>query len=228
MRAPPPRIFALMRAGAARIVCSLWLAALAVTSAKSAGAAPPASLAPVTRADLVAFQNQFELQLRRVQLILEDLQRAQASLSKRLQGIEKRLAAVEAKVETLQSGPKEHFAKAEETAALAKAIRQLEEQRKKDLLTIKASLEALGKVLAAQRSAPSRTRAAKPSKSPASPMKGYEYTVKPGDTLSAIVQAYRREKINVTIDAVLKANPGLDPRRLLPGQKIFIPDPDLK
>ncbi|MCD6340109.1 MAG: LysM peptidoglycan-binding domain-containing protein [Verrucomicrobia bacterium] len=59
-------------------------------------------------------------------------------------------------------------------------------------------------------------------------MKGYEYTVKPGDTLSAIVQAYRREKINVTIDAVLKANPGLDPRRLLPGQKIFIPDPDLK
>ena len=56
-------------------------------------------------------------------------------------------------------------------------------------------------------------------------MKGYEYEVKAGDTLSLIVQAYRKQGVKVTSALVIKANPGLNPNRLFTGKKIFIPDP---
>ena len=49
--------------------------------------------------------------------------------------------------------------------------------------------------------------------------------IKPGDTLDAIVQAYKEKNIKVTVAQILKANPGLKPERLLIGQKIYIPAP---
>ena len=43
--------------------------------------------------------------------------------------------------------------------------------------------------------------------------------------LSIIVKAYRDQGIKVTADQILKANPGLDPKNLIVGKKIFIPAP---
>jgi LysM repeat protein len=54
---------------------------------------------------------------------------------------------------------------------------------------------------------------------------GYERTIAAGDTLSVIAAAYRDQGIKVTSDQILKANPGLDPKNLKVGQKIFIPAP---
>jgi len=39
------------------------------------------------------------------------------------------------------------------------------------------------------------------------------------------VKAYKDNNINVTMDQVLKANPGLKPEKLRVGQKIIIPAP---
>ena len=47
--------------------------------------------------------------------------------------------------------------------------------------------------------------------------------VKPGETLSAILQACRDQNIKVTQKQIIDANPGLKPDLLRPGQKIFIP-----
>ena len=55
------------------------------------------------------------------------------------------------------------------------------------------------------------------------PEKGIEYTVQQGDTLSAIAQACKDKKIKVTVDQIVKANPGLKPDKMRPGQKLFIP-----
>ncbi len=55
--------------------------------------------------------------------------------------------------------------------------------------------------------------------------KGFEYVIKSGDTLEAIVQAYREKNIKVTVSQIVNANPGLKPERLRVGQKIFIPAP---
>jgi LysM repeat protein len=57
------------------------------------------------------------------------------------------------------------------------------------------------------------------------PDKGFEYEVKKDDTLSLIVKAYRDNNIKITMDQVLKANPGLKPEKMRVGQKIFIPAP---
>ena len=42
-----------------------------------------------------------------------------------------------------------------------------------------------------------------------------EYTIRSGDTLDAIARQH-----GTTVDALRRANPGLDPRRLIPGRKI--------
>lgn len=47
----------------------------------------------------------------------------------------------------------------------------------------------------------------------------YTYTVQPGDTLSAIAQ-----KAFVTVEQLRAANPAVDPYRMYPGMKIYIPD----
>ncbi|HYH03828.1 MAG TPA: LysM peptidoglycan-binding domain-containing protein, partial [Bacillota bacterium] len=47
---------------------------------------------------------------------------------------------------------------------------------------------------------------------------GFEYTIVAGDTLFALAARY-----NTTVDAILRANPGLDPNRLFIGQQICIP-----
>ncbi len=52
-----------------------------------------------------------------------------------------------------------------------------------------------------------------------------EYTVKAGNTLSAIAQACREKGIKVTTAQILEANPGLKPEKVKEGQKIKIPVP---
>ncbi|HEX2954998.1 MAG TPA: LysM peptidoglycan-binding domain-containing protein [Bacillota bacterium] len=47
---------------------------------------------------------------------------------------------------------------------------------------------------------------------------GFIYTVVAGDTLNIIAGRF-----NTTVNAILQANPGLDPLRLFVGQQICIP-----
>lgn len=47
---------------------------------------------------------------------------------------------------------------------------------------------------------------------------GRIYTIRPGDTLWSIAQ-----RNNISVDALLRANPGIDPNRLRVGQQICIP-----
>ena len=53
---------------------------------------------------------------------------------------------------------------------------------------------------------------------PVCPEGTYEYTIERGDTLFHLARYY-----NITVDAILRANPGIDPDRLRIGQVICIP-----
>jgi hypothetical protein len=126
-------------------------------------------------------------------------------------------------------------ASAEDLKRLAKSVQEIEQKRAQDQELIKERFEELKKLY---KSAPvlTETRPAggetpptdKRAEAPAGDMKGYEYEVKAGDTLSLVVQAYRKQGVKVTSAQVIKANPGLNPNRLITGKKIFIPDPALK
>jgi peptidoglycan endopeptidase LytF len=56
---------------------------------------------------------------------------------------------------------------------------------------------------------------------PAPPVcSGFFYTIRPGDTLFELAQRF-----GTTVAAIIAANPGIDPTRLVPGQQICIPVP---
>ncbi len=112
---------------------------------------------------------------------------------------------------------------------LANATRELDQARLHDEEQIRLELADLGKTLT---ESPSPAEAASPvststatTDSPASPLAQTEYVIQAGDTLLAISHTCREKNINVTVDQILNANPGLQPTRLRVGQKIIIPAP---
>jgi hypothetical protein len=52
---------------------------------------------------------------------------------------------------------------------------------------------------------------------------GFEYTVEPGDTIYAIVRAFNHAGVNISVDDVLAANPGLVPNKMATGTTLTIP-----
>jgi LysM repeat protein len=107
----------------------------------------------------------------------------------------------------------------EDVQALADTVQQVERKQREDMKAVADAIDKIGKTSAAA------ARAASSSGPSQKPERGWEYTIKSGNTLSAIAQAYRDEfNIKITADDILKANPGLKADRLQVGQVIFIPE----
>ena len=157
---------------------------------------------------------------------IEDLRAGQEALGKRIESLGKEIENLRGQVDK----PNGNYATEEDLKRLAEAVKEIDRKRLEDYEKIRTELKNLGRALAAPASTPHKTApppAADNSTSEKSsgPDKGFEYLVKKGDTLSIIVQAYRDNNIKVTMDQILKANPGLKPERMRVGQKIFIPAP---
>lgn len=59
-----------------------------------------------------------------------------------------------------------------------------------------------------------------PGAEPTNCPNGFYYTIRAGDTLYLLAQRY-----GVSVDAIIRANPGIDPNNLRIGQTIYIPRP---
>ena len=160
---------------------------------------------------------------------IQDLIEAQASLTKRIEALAKELSEVQ---QAQQSKPTVEYAAASDVRELAEKLKVVDRKRQEDNDKILDELKKLGRTLSAGgggRRPPTPTMNADEGapKSPPTSGKGFEHEVKPGQTLSAIIQAYRDQKnIKLTLKQVLDANPGLVPEKMYPGQKIFIPIPE--
>jgi septal ring factor EnvC (AmiA/AmiB activator) len=140
---------------------------------------------------------------------------------------QKQLAELSAEISAVReraSRPNEAYATQDDLRKLAESVREIDRKRIDDSEKIERQLLDLGKTLSAAARKPARDPEPETSRTNL-PDKGYEYIVQSGDTISVIVQAYRDKNIKITVDQVLKANPGLNPSRLKVGQKIFIPAP---
>lgn len=157
----------------------------------------------------------------------------------------KQLADLRREIESLReqaSKPTGNFAAQEDLKRVADAVKEVDRKRLEDYDKIRTTIKDLGTTLAAQ--PPQRTKKsdsgtmeiAQVDKHPKSEKtarsdksekseKGFEYTIKSGDTLSGIVAAYREQNIKVTKDQIIGANPGLVPEKMKLGQKIWIPAP---
>ena len=163
---------------------------------------------------------------------IQDLQAAQVEQSKHIQALEKEINDLQGQA-SQSSGSS---ANSDDLKKLAEQVQEIDKKRQEDNDRILKELERLEKSLGNSSSThrpppditldttptPSRGH---PTANATGPQNGYDYTIHSGDTLMAIVKAYRAQGIKVTTDQVLKANPGLDPKNLKVGQKIFIPAP---
>ncbi len=157
---------------------------------------------------------------------IEDLLAARAEQDKRITALTVQLSELRE-----QSGkPNASYASQEDLKRLAEAVREVDRKRLDDYDKIHADLLKLGKTLSSPPPAPRRPLelTAPPSEGANSNRaggdeKGFEYIVQNGDNLSTIVKAYREKNIKVTVEQIVKANPGLVPEKLRVGQKIFIP-----
>ena len=119
-----------------------------------------------------------------------------------------------------------------ELKALAEQVQEVDRKRKDDSDMIAKQIENLVKAAAMTPPPPTRSRTSTPTSeepaTPSVPAKGYEYEVKPGDTLGLILKAYREKGVKVTLSQMKAANPKMNPDVLIPGRKIFIPDANAK
>lgn len=164
--------------------------------------------------------------LQRLNGLVEDLLASQASMQKRLSALTDQLHAVREEGSRAGDRLNDRFATREELRKLAESVRELDRKREEDKRLI---LEEIKKLAQTPVVVPRDTPKA-PSREPASstPGKGYTYTIKKGDTISAVVAAYRANGVKVSVDDVIKANPHLKPNALAEGAEIFIPDSALK
>ncbi|HEY5346285.1 MAG TPA: LysM peptidoglycan-binding domain-containing protein [Verrucomicrobiae bacterium] len=163
---------------------------------------------------------------------IQDMQAAQELQAKRLSALEKQISDLTDKVNSPAAST---GASAEDLKALATQVQEIDRKRQDDRELI---LKQIGNLATAaggsppshkSKPAPDTTAAGGDnSATPATPQKGYDYTIAAGDTLSAIAKAYHAQGVKVTASQILKANPKLDPAKLYVGQKIFIPDPNAK
>lgn len=149
---------------------------------------------------------------------VEDLLEDKSSAKKQLDAMAKEIQSLR---EERSSSP--NAASAEELRKLAEKVQEIDRKREADKELILKEIEKLGKLIAQKprpQAAATGTQTDRPEKE-----KGYEYVVQSGDTLSVVVAAYKEQGVKVTVDDILKANPGLKPNSLKVGQKIFIPAP---
>jgi len=163
---------------------------------------------------------------------IQDLQATQLEQTKHIQALEKEINDLQG-----QSNQSGGTASPDDLKKLAEQVQEIDKKRQEDNDRVLKELERLEKSLGASPSShrsspditpdatPAPARGGHPTASTNGPQNGYDYAIQRGDTLLAIVKAYRAQGIKVTTDQVLKANPGLDPKNLKVGQKIFIPAP---
>jgi LysM repeat protein len=154
---------------------------------------------------------------------VQDLLDAQAVQAKRITALEKEISELRDK--SNGSG-----ANSDDLQKLADQVQEIDKKRQEDRELILKEIEKLGKVggpTSGRKSTPTVTTnpPAGGLTSPGGKQSGFEYSIQRNDNLSIIAKAYRDQGIKVTTDQILKANPGLDPKNLKVGQKIFIPAP---
>jgi len=167
-----------------------------------------------------------EERLNKLNGLVQDLLEDKAHQRKQIESLSREIQSLREQV----SKPAGNCASQDDLRTLARKVQEIDQKRVEDYERIVKKIERLGETLAS----PTSGKKPKPKPEPvdnagaggATPEKVFEHTVAAGDMLSTIVQAYKEKGIKVTVDQILKVNPGLVPEKMKVGQKIFIPAPE--
>jgi LysM repeat protein len=155
---------------------------------------------------------------------IDVLKEAKELQSKRIEALEKQVSDLQSQV----SKPSGDDASSEDLKTVKDAVKEVDKKRQADSENVADQLEKLRKALVGGGSScGGRHTSVPPADAPKTPFDTtaphMEHKVEPGETLSAIVTAYRNKNIKITLQQVLNANPGLKPEALKAGQTIIIP-----
>lgn len=159
---------------------------------------------------------------------LDDLLSAQLQLKQRLDAVTEAIQRVSAEVRSKPGGAQ--VVSREEFDRLVETVREIDRKREADRRQILAQIEELGEKLlgliprSASSSEPNLPKAAP---APRGDQQGVEYVVERGNTLSAIISAHNAEfkgqGLKTSLQLILDANAGLEPKTMQVGRKLFIP-----
>jgi LysM repeat protein len=155
---------------------------------------------------------------------IDVLKEAKELQNKRIEALEKQVSDLQSKV----SQPAGDYASNDDLKKVVDAIKEVDKKRQADREDVADQLEKLRKALigpsgGGRRSSVTPTEAPKNTFDSTAPH--MEYKVQSGDSLSAIIKAYRDKGVKITLSQVLAANPGLKPENMKVGQTIIIPAP---
>jgi len=152
---------------------------------------------------------------------IEVLVEAKEAQNKKIEDLQSQIRDLQSQV----SKPSGNYASADDVKQLADAVKEVDKKRQDDNERVLNELEKLGKTLGGGGRRPSTSTSVNTTPTVDANAPHFEYKVQPGDTLAAIVKAYRDKGYKVTLQQVLAANPGLKPESLKVDQKIIIPQP---
>jgi LysM repeat protein len=158
---------------------------------------------------------------------IQDVQDSLAAQDKRIEAIEKKVGDMQDQVNKPAGND---FASTDDLKKLAEQVQEIDKKRQEDNQKILDAIGKLGKTGGGDYHKPDISPNPPPvnntpTANNGSPQQGYEYTIAPGNTLSAIAKAYRAQGVKVSVAQILAANPGLSANNLIVGKKIFIPAP---
>lgn len=194
------------------------LIALVLFCGIPAGAADTAG-----NAAAVAAQQEAEERAKRLTATIEEMQALQAVQHQKIAALTAELGKVREEISKVGNGA----ASTESLKRLADQIQEVDRKRLADNERIQAEFVKLAKAISATPLPAPHPRITDPSTNPppVATGEGFEHTIAKGDTLGAVVQAYRDQGIKVTRKMVQDANPNVNWDRLVIGRKIFIPKP---
>jgi LysM repeat protein len=166
-----------------------------------------------------------------INIRIDNVMEMQTAQGKKIADLQKQVSDLSDK---LNQPAVNNYASADDLRKLAEQVKELaqKQQDNNDLVLKELEKLAKGGVISAT-SHKSSTEAPTPANDSAanagSSQNGYYYEVRKDDTLIAIAKAYSAElKAKVTVEQIEAANPGLDPKHVPVGKKIFIPNPNAK
>ncbi|MBI1842068.1 MAG: LysM peptidoglycan-binding domain-containing protein [Verrucomicrobia bacterium] len=190
--------------------------------------------------EAVAIRQQLQQNMVTLSARVEELEASNQSLREKVANLQREMQQVREEARKLG----DRSAIQDQIHKLADSVKEVDAKRRADNEKVLGELAKLGKQIADTPVAPPPTRAVpvsnprgdSPSAGTEKPTRGVgdkgvergiEYVIKPGDSLSAIVQACRAKDIKLTQRALKEANPDISNWELLrPGKKIFIPVPN--
>jgi predicted RNase H-like nuclease (RuvC/YqgF family) len=166
----------------------------------------------------------FEERIKRLNGYIQDLQEKTENQQKQIAELGREVTALR---EKLQNQPTTATASQDDLRELTKKVQEIEEKRKADRAFLEKEFDKLAKL--ANKPVVSRPPTNDREETPPTnlPKDALEHTIASGDTLMTIAAAYSKETgRKITVDLILKANPGLKPERMATGKKILIPLPE--